>query len=155
MKTKSSLIIQVVFPLFFGGLIYISFRDTSLIMFDWFNLIGIIDYVNLVRETLQPVRQHIPEWIYYSLPDGLWVYAFTSILHTIWGKNYTKLKYWLILPITFGILMEVAQAFNIVRGTFDFLDLILCMTAFILSILLNNDRENLIQFLSTNNNTIN
>lgn len=113
------IIIHCIAPLFIGGLLYIFFRSTDLRMFKWFSFIGVENLIHSLREKIFPLRKYLSEWTYYSLPDGLWVYSFTSAL-ILWNG---RLTFWFLLPLLSGAFVEIAQAFKIFPGTFDFLDL--------------------------------
>ena len=103
-------------------------------MFGWFCNLGFIELINLVRGFFNPFKKYLPTWIYYSLPDALWVYSFTSIYLILWNN---RINYWLIIPFFFGCLLEIAQSLKIVDGTYDPIDLIFSLLAFILSIFIN------------------
>lgn len=123
MKLKNSninlILFHVISPLTTGGLIYIVFRTKSLRMFSWFESIGINTQISFLREYFSPLKSWLPSWVYFSLPDGLWVYSFTSIILILWAG---KINFWLIIPFSFGILIEILQGLSF-TGTFDYLDL--------------------------------
>jgi hypothetical protein len=129
-----TIIINVIFPLFIGGLIYIFFRSTSLRMFGWFETLGLNNLINEARIALSVTKNQLPKWVYFSLPDGLWVYSFTSALVLIWEGEFSYLKYWLVIPFFLGVVVEILQGINIFIGTFDVLDLSFSLIGFILSI---------------------
>lgn len=127
-----------------GMLLYVSFRSTSLKMFGWVDNIGFAELTNLIRGFFYPFKKSLPNWIYYSLPDALWLYSFTSIYLILWNN---QINYWLIIPFFFGCFVEIAQALKIFEGTYDPIDLILSLIAFILSIFINqliktNEKKN-------------
>jgi hypothetical protein len=129
-------LIHVFAPLIIGSLLYISFRSETIRMFSWFETVGLSSFVNGIRKILNPFKENIPTWIYYSLPDGLWVYSFTSSYMLIWGKDIQSAKYWLLLPLVFGSAVELAQGIRIFPGTFDILDFLCCSVGLLLSILI-------------------
>ncbi len=129
--------IHVFIPLFLGGLIYLSFRKNNLRFFNWFDKIGCSEYINEFRLIVNPYKDFFPNWFYYSLPDGLWVYSFTSCILINWSSGIEKLKYLLLLPLIFGCLIEFAQAIKIFEGTYDPVDLLLGVLAYIISININ------------------
>lgn len=105
-------------------------------MFSWFETVGLSSFVHGIRAILNPFKENIPNWIYYSLPDGLWVYSFTSSYILIWGKDIQSAKYWLLLPLVFGSVVELAQGIRIFPGTFDILDFVCCTFGFSISVLI-------------------
>lgn len=127
-------ITHVLNPIALGGIIYIMFRSKNLLMFEWFQYFKID--IDLVRNYTLPYRENLPSWIYFSLPDGLWVYSFTSAMVIIWRTDYSNLKYWILLPFMGGIIAEILQHFKIIPGTFDILDLMFSIIAMLISILL-------------------
>jgi len=135
--TRTRLVIlNVILPLIIGGLIYISFRSVNLRMFVWFDAIGIHELIYKIRELFNPFKSYIPKWIYFSLPDGLWVYSFSYVLLLIWKDKLKVAIVWLIIPFTAGCLVELAQLIKVFPGTFDYLDLIMSSLGIISSLLI-------------------
>ncbi len=124
-------LIHVLIPLLIGGLIYLLFRNESLIMFTWFDNLGLLEQIKELRAILNPVKSILPNWIYYSLADGLWTYAFVSAY-----LIYYKIDYWLLLPFLLSIGVEVLQYFQLFQGTFDMIDLLCCIIGYTLPFLL-------------------
>lgn len=137
---KKIICIHVAIPIIIGGLIYISFRSLSLRMFEWFEWCSIDYSTSLIRSTFYPLRSYFPPWFYYSLPDALWVYSFSSALLILWDNNFRKVKYWLLIPVMSGILIEFLQGFNLFSGTFDLLDLVFSISGLLLSIFFINNK---------------
>ncbi|WP_241080666.1 hypothetical protein [Natranaerofaba carboxydovora] len=52
-----------VFPLIIGGLIYIGFRPDTLLMFSWFQFLGIDSVVFVLRDYLS--QFDLPSWVNY------------------------------------------------------------------------------------------
>lgn len=125
--------VHVLLPLIIGGLIYISFRSLSLRLFSWFEILGINSFSSSIRNLANPFKNDLPPWIYFSLPDGLWIYSFSSALLIFWNNDFQKLKYWLFIPFISGILIEILQQFKLFPGTFDFLDLLFSTLGLLLS----------------------
>lgn len=138
MRLKKLLIIHVICPLIIGGLIYISFRSSSLRLFYWFEMIGLNNITSFIRNVTYPLKNYLPSWTYFSLPDGLWVYSFTSALLILWDNQLKIAKFWLLIPLFTGAIIEVAQGLKIFRGTFDVLDLTFTIVALLLSIIIIN-----------------
>lgn len=138
MRNSKITTINVILPLIIGGLIYISFRSTTLKMFIWVKYIGIDSIISTIRQKLSYLKLYLPSWTYYSLPDGLWVYSFTSALIILWNNKFKIAKFWLLIPLFSGAIIEVAQGLKIIRGTFDILDLTLSIVASLLSIITIN-----------------
>lgn len=115
-------------PILLGSSIYLLFRSENTLLFQWVKTIGLESFLFALRENSLSIT--IPNWLLYSLPDGLWVYAFTAALLLFWqGKN----SFWIWIPIFTSVLFEVAQATKIIQGTFDVLDILFSAMAFALS----------------------
>ena len=99
-------------------------------MFNRFREIGISDLqINILRSNTSTYLKYLPEWVVYSLPDGLWVFSYVTLISAIFGNKIYGNIYgviFLILPMT-AILSELAQLFKLLQGTFDLVDL-LCYT---------------------------
>ncbi|MFV8390740.1 hypothetical protein [Flavobacterium sp. LB1P71] len=130
---RKLIFIHVAIPLLLGGLIYISFRSLSLRMFNWFAWSKIDFFTSLIRDLIYPFKNYIPLWFYFSLPDGLWIYSFSSALLIYWNNDFEKVKYCLLIPFVSGILIEILQGFKFFSGTFDFLDLFFSILGLLLS----------------------
>ena len=112
-------------------MIYILFRPTNLLMFNMLDSIGLMDLVNSIR----PNRSDIPEWIIYSLPDGLWLFSYCLFIGCIWNFELKRcFCVLMILPI-YAILHEIGQNAHFVSGTFDLIDLATYLIAFVLGLL--------------------
>ena len=138
-RNKARLVaLHCLMPLLLGGIFYILFRTTELRMFKWFVFLGLDSIIFSMRANLAGFKNYLPSWTYYSLPDGLWVYSFTSALIIYWNNNNKKLIFWLLIPFITGILVEILQGFRLFPGTFDFLDLFfstlgLCLSKIIIN----------------------
>ena len=131
MNSRAIQIIMSLGILFFGGLIYIIYRDKSLLMFDWFNAIGINNQIDSLRSLFQ--GEGIYGWVKYSLPDGLWIFSYMFLVDAIWdGKtnSISNLFLW-CLPIV-AVLSECLQCFGVFPGVFDWMD----MASYIFAIIL-------------------
>lgn len=138
MNTRNNtykLLIHAILPIMLGGLVYMLFRSTKLEMFHWANTLGFRDFLMNIRGRL--INIHLPDWCLYSLPDGLWVYAFASTLIFIWKDDQRKLFLFLTIPLLLGPGVELLQLIELFKGTFDVMDLIITSMAFMLSIFFN------------------
>ena len=114
-----------------GGLIYVVYRDKSLLMFDWFHSFGIDDDIDDVRCFVQTYGVY--GWVKNSLPDGLWLFSYMFIVDAIWNgeRLYSAYIFLWGLPF-FAVLSEVLQYFNFFYGVYDLLDLISYIFAILL-----------------------
>ncbi len=140
-----SILLNVILPLFIGGFIYLLFRSERLILFDWIRFLGFKESLDFLRDHFSIVRSFMPNWVLFSLPDGLWVYSFTSAIIIIWNDDRKILIMLLSISLIFGPAVELLQFFKLFKGTFDSMDLAITIVSFTLSILFNlkiNQYEN-------------
>ena len=127
---------HVILPLLVGGLMYVCLRDPNLRMFQWFDFIGAGSLVTRLRFTAAPLQNTIPFWIQFSVPNALWVYSLTAFMSLVWSGTDSRTKpFWLSLGLLFGAGTEFGQALNLVPGSFDIIDLSLCVIATPLALL--------------------
>lgn len=129
------LTLTVILPLLIGGLTYILFRADSLLMFQWFDTIGLRQVIETTRQFIG--HSHLPSWTIFSLPDALWVFSFTNFMLIIWQDKFSaQTVCWIFIAPTIGLLSEIGQAFHFFRGTFDPMDLTLIIIASIIPLAL-------------------
>jgi hypothetical protein len=115
-------------PVFLGGLIYLTYRADTLLMFNWLKFIGFTELVNFLRTNNQLQNLTIPHWVKFSLPDALWLYSFTYTILLLWDFKITRQSVlWIFLAPTVGIFSEMGQLIGIIPGTFDSSDLLLLL----------------------------
>ncbi len=109
--------------LFVGSGIYLLFRSKSLYIFKWCAALGLSDRINCLRYAVND--WNIADFVKYSLPDGLYCTAYVLVMDAIWHKECGWLKFAAIFLVPFvTIISEVLQLFGIVRGTYDYCDLV-------------------------------
>jgi len=137
------LIFLSILSIVFGGVIYIAFRSSSIILFKWIDYIVFTDLVENFRQITLPYTECLPDWFLYCLPDGLWMFSYSSIVLVIWKQRITKYSLlWLLsLPII-SIMFEVLQYYDYFQGTFDILDIIFYLLGSLLPILINQTIKN-------------
>ena len=113
-----------------GCIIYLLFRSKSLNIYQWCIVLGLSDTIDSLRGTVQD--WNIAEWIRYSLPDGLYCAAFILFIDAIWKDDDGFIKHFVVslVPII-TITSELLQYFGLVKGTFDFCDLVYYSAPFI------------------------
>ena len=102
-----------------GGIIYVCYRPLSLWFFFW---VGASEK----SKTLMSIRSaapDIPGWCIYALPDGLWAVAYGIFIGAIWNFEYPACISVAMLIPAIGIVSEFLQAFHLLPGTFDWVDL--------------------------------
>ena len=78
---------------FAGGMIYVLCRSSAYFFFQWIRALDFHDELSLLRTHILPYGRRFPEWLIYSLPDGLWALAYTLVILTIWFNSNSSLKY--------------------------------------------------------------
>lgn len=121
--------------LFVGGLIYVLWRSETLVMFTWFDYLGIAKPIGMIRNTAAGYSSLLPSWVLYSLPDALWYFSGLIIFDVIWGQELTISKIlWLSSIFITAISMEAGQALKLFPGTFDINDVLLMFLASLLAL---------------------
>ena len=123
-----------VVTLIIGGLIYIIYRSETLLMFDWFRILGISRYIDKLRAT---DYQNIYEWVKNSLPAGLWLFSYMFIIDSVWEKDKCiAYKFYIYVLPVLAVLSEFMQYIKILPGTFDINDLLSYFFAILLYLLI-------------------
>ena len=134
---KRQIIIGCFLNLLLGGFVYISFRQDTIKMFNWFDSVNLSEAISGLRLYTLPLADFLPNWFLYSLPDGLWLFSYLSILLVVWDNKISKHNiHWLLLVPTIAIVSEIGQLFGIVPGTFDIFDLIFYLAGTVIPILI-------------------
>ena len=125
--------------LLLGGLIYILFRTCSLKMFAWYEALGLSSLTIALRKLTFSSTHKIPEWVLFSLPDGLWIFSYVSLMLFIWSNTVSFKNLFWILSIPFlAIGSEIGQRLGLIPGTFDLPDLLLYIFGMSLPFLIFN-----------------
>jgi hypothetical protein len=118
-----------------GGCIYLFLRPGDLVFHRWIRAAG-LDWYNPPGLNSTLLVRHFPEWFIYSLPDGMWAFAYALIITVIWSGSRSPLKFFWMASIPLLVLgFEILQATGIVRGTFSMADLAFGLTGVILGII--------------------
>ena len=121
-----------------GGAIYIGFRSTDLVLYRFLNKLGLKQALIDFRIICSSID--LPEWVRYSLPDGLWLAAYLLVMNLIWRNHHSYLYYYLIyLMPALAILTEIGQYIGYCPGTFDSVDLICYIIPLIILIPLKHE----------------
>lgn len=107
-----------------GGLVYVLFRPTTLLLFHVAEGLGLADAIAQWRQAAAP---YCPApFTVYTLPAGLWALSYVLIVAPL-AQGLPTLRRWVavsFIPLL-GAVSEVLQAPAIVPGTFDWADLAL------------------------------
>jgi hypothetical protein len=107
-----------------GGLIYICFRSQDLLMFRWFDYFRFSEDILRIRNFSQTFNIKNSDWVIYSLPDGLWMFSFTTVILYIWKNTINRKNFvWFITMPIIAFFTEISQKYHLVKGTYDSNDL--------------------------------
>ena len=124
---------HICIPIIIGGLIYTLFRVDTLLVFKVYEFLQVDGLINDLRN--HTMQWEISNFVKYSLPDGLWVYAFTYFIVSLWkfDESRAKEKYiFMMIPLLCGVGGELIQLYFKNIGTFDFYDLFISLAAYII-----------------------
>ncbi len=133
-RSKALILIFFAFLiLFIGGIIYLFFRPHNLQMFLWLRSINAEQYFRMKSFNQE---SKILCFCVYSLPNMLWAIS-AYILFGIVLQNDRKLFF--IYSSGFcliNLVSEVFQKFQIISGTFDFMDLLVLLISYGIGVLI-------------------
>jgi len=123
MKRRFFALFLVAGALVLGLLIYVTLRTDALYINAWVTeLIG-----TPAKEFLAGslIGFQIPSTIIYSLPDGLWMFAFSLFILLIWDfKIHRSSLTWITIVLVAGTGFECMQGLDWIAGWFDPFDMI-------------------------------
>ena len=113
------------FSILTGTLIYLFFRNDSLLFFKWFDVFTSNPILKSVREYTLALNSFLPDWFLFSFPDGLWIFSYVCLVFLIWGNKINKnIILWILIILLLALTHEFGQLFEIFSGTFDYLDIL-------------------------------
>ncbi len=125
--------------LLLGGTIYILWRPSEHLFFSWIDEIGFGNLIDTIRLHSVSSRFLLPDFVIYSLPNGLWAFAYSMLIVGIWSGSKSKIKYFWLATIPVLVLgFETLQYFEIIRGTFSIQDIAFGITGIIIGIIVGN-----------------
>jgi hypothetical protein len=111
----------VVLPVVLGAGVYLLWRSTRLRVFRWVDDVAAGGALSSLRHAVASVR--LPGWVLFSLPDALWVYAFTACMALIWRpRPGRQAVFWIAIAPVLALGAELGQLAGLVPGTFDAAD---------------------------------
>lgn len=111
-------------------LIYLLFRSRKLFYYQIVELMNLDSHVGSIRKVVWVYRKHIPNWVIYSLPDGLWLFSMgVSILHNrvFYKKAQNIFNIIFFTMIGIEVFQGIYGGHGTFIGTFDGADVI-CYT---------------------------
>lgn len=109
-----------------GGIIYLLFRPSEVLFFRWIRTLGFDSLISSFRQIYFSIKFHLPEWVVYSLPNGLWAFSYALIITRIWAGSKSGISYFWIASIPILVLgYETLQFTGTIPGTFCIQDIAL------------------------------
>lgn len=140
-KTRFFLIFS---PLVLGILIYLLYRSKNLYYYNIIEFLKISGHIDEARSFARVYRRLFPNWVIYSLPDGLWLFSTGAAF-------LVKRKHFFFNLFCFNLIFGTSLAVEFLQkhfgghgtkiGTYDHQDVIAYIYAYfaivVLSIIIN------------------
>lgn len=120
-------------------LIYLLFRSRKLFYYQIIELMNLDTHVRAIRKVVWVYRKHIPNWVIYSLPDGLWLFSMgVSILHNrvFYKKAQNIFNIIFFTMIGIEVFQGIYGGHGTFIGTFDGADVICYIIGYIMASIL-------------------
>lgn len=85
-----------------------------------------------LRYLMQSSAPALPAWMIDSLPGALWLASGCILIGAIFPYGSRSYSIWVSIFLVLALLYEILQLPGIIRGTFDPLDLLLMIVAFLI-----------------------
>ena len=122
-----------VLSMFLGGIIYLMWRPPTLLMFSWCRSIGIYGDVLQMRLSWASMKDFLPNWFVFSLPQALWCFSWLCCIHAIWiNKSGIHERFWTAIILVISLLVEIMQLFPWISGVYDSVDLVLIIIFYLI-----------------------
>ncbi len=109
-----------------GGMIYVLFRTSEFRFFRWAGSPGVEHRLFEWRNSYLDGSLQLPDWMVYSLPEGLWAFAYGILIAALWARQRSRVKYlWLITVPLLPAIYELLQYLRFIPGTGCLTDLLL------------------------------
>ena len=105
MKSSTAKICLGFVLLAIGCGIYLLFRSKTLYIYVWCKSLGLSGYIDMLR--LAVLHWSLPNFVKYSLPDGLYCASYLFIMDAIWHKDGTWQKYLIISVVPILTIIAV------------------------------------------------
>jgi hypothetical protein len=138
--SKGLTILLSVIAVLSGGMIYVLLRPPGTVFYHWISDSGLDHLFSaaVLDDQFTPARP-VPEWILFSLPNGLWAFAYSLLITGIWSGSTSRIRYFWMATIPLLVLgFEILQFVRIIPGTFCMQDLAIGAAGLILGIIVAN-----------------
>ncbi|SFI40004.1 hypothetical protein SAMN04487775_101127 [Treponema bryantii] len=120
-----------IISLFIGGSIYLFYRSHTLIMFSWLRFLNLEKY--FTQNTFNSNSTFL-SFCVYSLPNGLWSFSAILLFGIVWKNSIRHFLFFSIVFTLVNLLFEFLQLFNVIPGTFDFIDILVLLISLLAGI---------------------
>lgn len=128
----ASRILIATIAILLGGVFYLFYRPEEAIFFSWIRSAGISFDLESTKSFVGGYLFHLPDWLVFSLPDGLWAFSYAVLISTVWNKQKSLSRaFWIISIPVITIGTELIQLSGRIPGTFCPIDLIFIVTGII------------------------
>lgn len=104
-----------------GCVIYLLFRSTTIALYQAACAIGLGSVIDHAR--MQTTHWVVPDFILFSLPDGLYCLSYVILIDALWPVEGTSKAIAASVIPAAAVIHETGQGMRMVRGTFDAMDL--------------------------------
>lgn len=120
-----------------GASVYILFRPAEASFLNWFTFLESGHWLHALRDRSLSFSSLLPQWLLFSLPNGLWALAYTLLILTIWRGSRAFLKYFWYLSIPLLVFgFEILQLNGALRGAFCLNDILLSAMGIALGVII-------------------
>ncbi len=129
------ILIHAFLPILVGALIYTFWRKPTLLVFSWYDFVGLNEQIIQWRSSAQAVRAVLPNWFLFCLPDGLWVYGITAFMAALWiNAPKAYFIFWISVGPILAIGGELGQLIGFVQGTYELTDIAFYLVGFTVAV---------------------
>lgn len=123
MKRYCTIISLALFTSLFIYLVYRTQHTVVNIMLNGLSHGQAIQAILQIRKCLA-----LPDFIIYSLPEALWVFAATLVSKHLFIKFRKRNLHLAWVPLCYAVLLEFLQLFRLMPGRFDWMDILPSLT---------------------------
>lgn len=120
-KRLASCFIKTIIPLlsflalWAGAMVYIYLRSAEPLFIQWLETAGFQKIFSVSNDFF--IHLKLPDWLLYTLPSGLWAFAYSILITGIWWNSQSWIKYiWFVSILLLVIGWELSQLTGIISG---------------------------------------
>lgn len=113
------------FSLLSGISVYFLFRNSHLLIFDWFNRLEWLNGFYIHVSTKESIFLSV---LIYNVPDGLWLLSGILLIRALWCMDKKWCEVYILVFCLIAVGLELLQLPGVIPGTFDLIDLVLMVS---------------------------